>query len=335
MILKMQIVKTAADLPGEWDGAVKDYFQTREFLTHTEKYNSCDQRYYTFYNDNSFAAGLVVYTLKLDLFTYSFIRCPLSMNIGGIPCSVSSSGFIGKLEFLVQVINQVKTKEKGFLVILNLAVRPEMQDVMIGNTLPTIIFDNEFRSWNSYIGSLKSEYRRRIKRSAEQFESIIKNRGDCTLFTKAMYKLYLAVLDHSKGKLETLSYNFFHQLPERFSLTAFHFEDNLLGWYISVSHENQFYFFLGGINYKLNDRFKTYSNLLQDLLEEGIRFNRPIIDLGQTAEISKIRLGGKIKEKWMVVHHSKWLFRKLLITSRKILEYSEKFPVNHVFKEKQ
>jgi len=80
MILKMQIVKTAADLPGEWDGAVKDYFQTRELLTHTEKYNPCDQRYYTFFNDNSFAAGLVVYTLKLDLFTYSFIRCIQILN---------------------------------------------------------------------------------------------------------------------------------------------------------------------------------------------------------------------------------------------------------------
>jgi hypothetical protein len=335
MTLKLQKITAAVDLPAAWDESAEEYFQRREFLTHVEIYNPCEQRYYVFSKNNSFAAGLVVYTLKLDLFTFSFIHCPLSMNIAGIPCSVSASGFIGRSDFLEQVIEQVKKLEKGFLVVLNLDFEPGIRDCMIGRTLPTIVLNNDFSSWDDYLITLRSDYRRRIRISAEHFKNAAKFKSNCTLFTEDMYQLYLDVLDHSKGKLEILSYMFFQELPEKFNLMAYYDQDKLLGWYISVFQENKFYFFLGGIDYNSNIKYHTYSNLLLGLLEEGIRLNIPVIDLGQTAEISKARLGGNVRKKWMVVHHSNWLLRKLLIAARKVLEYSEKFPAYHVFKEKQ
>jgi len=335
MTLVMQKFTAAIDLPVEWDDSADEYYQLREFLTHTEHYNPCEQRYYVFNLNNLFVAGLVVYTMNLDLFTFSFIRCPLSMNIAGIPCSVSASGFIGRSDYSKQVFEQIKEHEKGFLVILNLNIKPVIRDFMIGKTLPTIVLSNKFRSWKRYLTALRSDYRRRVRIAAEHFKNITKLQSNCALFTKEMYQLYLDVLDHSKGKLETLSYQFFHELPNKFSLTSYYDQNKLLGWYISLCQNNKFYFFLGGIDYKSNIKYHTYSNLLLGLLEEGINLNKSIIDLGQTAEISKIRLGGKISEKWMLVHHSNWILRKMLIAARKVLEYSDKFPVNHVFKEEK
>ena len=334
MILEMKKITSANDLPDEWDELAEGYYQLREFLIHAEKYNPCKQRYYVFYRKNSFVAGLVVYTLTLDLFTYSFIRCPFSMNIAGIPCSVSASGFIGNTELLVQVIELVKITEKGFLVILNLNSIPDIKDMMKGRTLPTIIFRNRFQSWDDYLESLRSDYRRRLKLITRPFKEIKTIQGDCSLYTEEMHRLYLEVLRHSKGKLETLSYSFFYNLPKRFLLTAYFDQDKLLGWYISVSYFRKYYFFLGGFDYDTVREYNTYFNLLLGVLKEGIERSSPIIDLGQTAEISKTRLGGKITEKWMLVHHSNWLVRKLLIAARYLLEYSQKFPETHVFKEK-
>jgi hypothetical protein len=68
-------------------------------------------------------------------------------------------------------------------------------------------------------------------------------------------------------------------------------------------------------------------------LQEGITRQIQFIDLGQTAEIPKMRLGGKIQTKWMLGYHTNWLLRKLLILGSKFLEYSANFPETRTFKE--
>ena len=106
----MKIIKVskAHDLPEKWDRGAEDYFQTKEFLEHTEKYNPCKQRYYTLYQDSVFKAGSIVYTLRLDLFTYLSIPSPFQMNILGIPCSVSCCGMVGSFELFSYLIEHIK-----------------------------------------------------------------------------------------------------------------------------------------------------------------------------------------------------------------------------------
>lgn len=158
-------------------------------------------------------------------------------------------------------------------------------------------------------------------------------RGACSQFDDMMYRQYLEVLKRSKGKLETLSQEFLQNLPSKFILTAYYDQKNLLGWYISTVFKEKYYFFLGGIHYEMNNRFNTYFNLLFGVLREGIEKKASIIDLGQTAEIPKIRLGGKVVDKFMLGTHSNRLLKKLLIAGKSILEYSTIVPETHVFKE--
>ena len=333
MSLKLMKVDSASELPPEWDILADEYYQTQEFLLHAERYNPCAQRYYLFYREGTFVAGLVVYTLTINVFTYSILKIPFSMNVAGIPCSVSASGFIGDEELFAFVFDLLKPLEKGFLTVLNLDFAPQIKDVMIGHTLPTITLQNGFKCWDDYLDSLRSDYRRRFSRISAAFSGVRTVAGDCSLYSEDMQLLYLEVLAHTKGKLETLSSAFFRNLPQAFRLTAYYEQERLLGWYISTAYQDRFYFFLGGFDYQANPKYQTYFNLLYELLREGLEDRCAVLDFGQTAEVPKLRLGAKISPKWMLGYHSNFLIRKLLIAARGILEYASVFPETHTFTE--
>jgi len=323
---------SALDLPECWDSAVEDYFQTREFLYHTEKYNPCKQRYYLLYLDGIFETAAIVYSLRLDLLTYLRIPSPLTMNITGVPCSVSAGGIIGNPDYLPELISSLKTRETGLLLFLNLSSEIAEKEIIPAKTLPTIHFVNRFRSWEHYLCTMKSGYRRRFRLLTSPFSFIQKEQTACSSFNEQMYKQYLAVLKRSKGKLETLSPEFFRELPSCFKLSTFYRAEKLLGWYISTSYHEKFYFFLGGVDYKLNRTFNTYFNILLNVLRDGIEAGATLVDLGQTAEIPKLRLGGKLVPKYMGGYHSNRVMQALLRAGKSLLEYSGDFRETHVFK---
>jgi len=332
MDIEITDISRALDLPEKWDYAAVDYFQTREFLDHTEKYNPCNQRYYILYNNEVFETGVVVYTLKLDLFTYIGIPSPFRMNIAGIPCSVSASGIIGNSNYLHQITGYIKIREKGLLLFLNMADETREEKMIAGKTLPTIILQNHFRSLEDYLLNMRADYRRRVRQLSLPFTEIQKKHFPCSRFDNLMYDQYLAVLKRSKGKLEKLSLEFFRKLPSHFNLTAFYSAEKLIGWYISCAFNERFYFFLGGVDYRVNRKYNTYFNILLNVVQEGIEKRASIIDLGQTAEIPKLRLGGKLVEKKLEGYHSNRIMRKLMKAGRHLLEYSAVLQEPHVFK---
>ena len=322
----------ALTLPFDWDKLADDYFQTRVFLNYTECYNPCKQRYYTLSENGIFKVGLVIYQLKIDVATYIQITSPLKMKVVGIPCSVSCSGIVGDAELYYVLIEEVKRCERGFILFLNSDYRPKIADAIIGRTLPTLLLEDLPETWDNYLEILKSRYRRRIKILSIPFKNIISRSGYCSSFNDSMYAQYLEVLDHSKGKLEILTHDFFKNLPPNFVLTAFYSNEELIGWYITSSFNSKFYFFMGGICYNLNSKYNTYFNILLEVLKEGIEFGASVIDLGQTAEIPKSRLGGIISEKYMLMYHSNIIVRRLLSIFKGALEYSTVVPHTHVFK---
>jgi hypothetical protein len=331
--MELKEAHRAADLPELWDGLALDYFQTREFLEHTEKYNPCNQRYYMLFQNGTLIAGLVMYTIRLDLFTYLAIRSPFRMNIIGIPCSVSSAGIVGRYPHLPTLLNHIKGKEKGLLLVLNLDSKPDVKDFIPGRTLPAVLLEGRFETWENYTHLLRSDYRRRIKRLTRSFSGIKIIRGTCAEFNEHMYDLYLAVLKRSKGKLETLSMEFFQKLPSTFQLTTCNDQGKVIGWFITAIYGKKTYFFMGGIDYTQNEQHQTYLNILNEILREAIERKTSCLDLGQTAEIPKTRMGGKIMEKYMLGYHSNRVMRKLLAAAKSLLEYTTVVQEVHVFKE--
>jgi hypothetical protein len=333
--MKQQILKIsrAKDLPNEWNLLAENYFQKQEFLIYTEKYNPCAQRYYCLYEHEEIVAAAIMYSLRLDLFTFLRIKSPLKMNIVGIPCSVSSSGIFGSKQHQEQLKNFIFSNEKGFVLFLNLDEKPLQETNAIGKTLPAIILKNTFKSWEEYLLHLRSDYRRRLKKITRTGAGTEFIKTSCSTFDDKMYRQYLQVYSKSTAKLEKLSLAFFKNLPPEFQLISCRKNGQTIGWNIILKSDHSLFFFLGGIDYQQNAENQTYLKLLTNIIAEGIAQGVDIIDLGQTAEIPKMRLGGHPQTKYMEARHSNFLFHRLLKFSEKSLEYKKQISNHHVMKE--
>lgn len=315
-----------------WDKLTESYFQKTDFLRHAEKYNKCHQRYYLLYNQDELKACAVMYSLRLDIFTYLKIKSPLKMNIVGIPSSVSASGIFGEEKYIKHLIKYIYSNEKGFILTLNLKSKLET-NIASGKTLPTIIFKKEFSEYREYTKAIRHGYRRRLNKINKHIEGLKLTKHECNVFTEEMYKQYLNVYKKSNAKLEILSLEFFKNLPKNFILTTCSYKKLLIGWSIATEDNDKYYFFLGGIDYKYNSKYNTYLRLLSDIVQSGIKYKAKTIDMGQTAETPKLRMGGKVETLYMEAFHSNKILNSLLKRFSKLLEYKTQLETPKVFKE--
>jgi hypothetical protein len=325
-------IEDADDIPGAWDILASDYYQKRTFLAHCQQYNPCSQRYYLLSNAGRLHAGGIVYTLKLDLLTYLGIRSPMNMQIVGVPCSVSSSGLVGIGALQGELLRRILCQEKGLVACLNLDTLPENVPSAVGRTWPDIVFANSFHTWEEYSSTLRSPYRRRLLQVQEYATSFTLCTGPCCSFTREMHAMYLQVFNRSQGKLERLETAFFRKLPESFCLTTYAAGGTLRGWTITQRDGDRFSFFLGGQDYRYNPK-KLYLVQLMTVLRQGIASGAKLIDLGQSAEVPKMRLGGIPREKIMLGSHSRPMLRAMLHVGIGLLSYRKHFPETHVFRD--
>lgn len=332
-MMEFKCIHKLSELSEEWDKLADNYFQQTKFLAHAEKYNPCNQRYYVCIENGEIVSAAMVYSLRLDIFTYINIKSPLKMNIVGIPCSVSSQGVFGKHSGAIEALkNHIYEVEKGFVLILNLEEKPSESSNASGITLPTIILSNQYSDWNNYLASLRSNYRRRLKLINQENKELRFEKKPCSAFTEEMHRQYMEVYIRSNGKLEKLGFDFFRNLPAEFILTVCYINESLIGWNIALENNYIYYFFLGGIDYKQNKIYNTYLRLLSQLIRDGIERKAEFIELGQTAEIAKMRMGGKPKSLYMEARHSVGILNKLLKLGSPMLEYKRKLENTNAIK---
>ena len=320
-MISFQCIKAVENLPNEWDELAQNYFQQTKFLLYSQKYNPCKQRYYLCYDGEILISCAIIYTLQIDIFTFIKIKSPLKMHIVGVPCSVSSSGIFGNKEAIVLLKKHIYKEEKGFVLFLNLEDKPESSTFASGNTLPTIVLANRFKNWDEYMAALRSTYRRRLIKINNKNEELHFRMLSCSEFNHEMYQQYLEVYKRSSGKLEKLTLDFFKNLPPEFKLTICMKGDTSIGWNIALEDKKVYYFFLGGIDYSQNKTYSTYFKLLASIVKDGIESNVETIDLGQTAEIAKMRMGGLPQPLYMEAHHSLRGINYLIKIFSPLLEY--------------
>ena len=324
-------VGRAEELPEQWDALTADYYQTREFLSHCQAYNPCRQRYYLCSESGSLTAGAVVYTIRLDLFTYRGVTSPVTTQIIGIPASVSSAGLTGDPALHGEFLSRILAYEPGLVACLNLDSIPAGSPMFPGRTWPDIVLAHRFSSWEEYVSALRSDYRRRLMRVMAAASGFEIRRTSCRAFTDDMHRLYLNVFSRSEGKLERLDASFFQNLPASFCLTTYAAEGSVRGWTITARDRDRFSFFLGGQEYA-HDPKTLYLVKLLDIIRTGIGLGASTIDLGQSAEIPKMRLGGRPREKYMLAYHHRPLQKSLLRAGMGALSYRKRFPEMHVFR---
>jgi len=322
----------AKDLPDQWDELAGSYFQQKEFLAHCEVWNPCQQRYYLVQEKGQALAGAVLYSLRLSLLTYAKLNLPVSMQIVGVPCSVSCSGLIGSPDRAQALHAHLQQREKGLLLALNLESAGQVpQGVAATSTLPTLTLEHTFGSWPEYLAAMRSDYRRRIRNILTRSGRLQIRRRPCDVFTSAHHDLYLQVLGRSDAKLERLERTFFSHLPHVFEMLTAERDGKLVGWSIVLNATEGYYFFLGGVDHAEDIAHDVYLRLLVEVARHGIESGARRIDLGQTAEIPKLRLGGECQPLYLGATHSNTLYRSVLKRVTGLLGYRRQVPMHHVF----
>lgn len=330
--MRIQVLTSASNLEKEWDDLCLVYFQRKKFLTYSEKYNPCNQKYYLLYNDDFLIAGACVYTLKINLLTFSNISMPVQMKVVGVPASVSCPGIIGEHSYCEVLLGKICSVENGLLLAMNIPTDLYHNIPVLMRTLPTIQIDNKYQTWKEYKQDLRSSYRRRINKLSESFNNIKTTHQNCSWFNQEHYDLYLQIWNKTKTKLEKLSIEYFINLPQEFKLTTYIIGEKMVTWHINLIDNDELIFFYGGTDYEMNKNVKVYFNNLLGILKEAISLGVSNIDLGQTAEVPKLRLGGNVIEKNMILYHNNFLIRLLIKLGKPALQYNRKIVKHHVFK---
>lgn len=324
--------ESPVDLSEEWDNNTNVYYLKKAFLNHIHKFNYCQQRYYELYKNEQFIVGTIVYTLDVNLFTFSKFGLKTKMNVIGIPVSIATEPVVGDKNNLDELLWDIIKLEKGLILGLNFMAEYCKEKVVNLRTLPTIVLDNTFLSLDQYYNKMRHNYRRKLKLHSNNFTNIKTVVTDCANFNKEHHDLYIKITNRTHTKLEELSLEFFKNLPDNFILTSHFNENEMLAWQICTRDNGNLFFFFGGMNYTLRDKYSSYYNNLLSIVKYAIDNNLQQIDLGQTAELVKLRMGGKISERKMFLFHKNRIVFILLKLFRGIIEYTSKEKEPNVFK---
>ena len=313
---------TAANLPDEWDVlAGENIFLRKRSLLTLEATNPCEQRYYLFSQAKPDSL-LVTYRLKLDILTYSFLSLKLPVTIVGIPCSVSKPGYhLGKAT--KGAVWQVVEDISGAKLVLNADDDLAIPGLIQGTTLPTCKLAVRWTSFSEYLAAMRSHYRYRLKKALARWQEVqvqeLANTGD---FDEEMYQLYLQVYQKSEFKLEQLGIEFFRTFPAR--IIKFSHQGRTLAFVQLLENGDELIFVLGGFDYTLNLQYDIYLNILLEIVRRGIDGRFRTIDLGQTAEDTKLKLGSLQHRKYMYFGHANPMVNFFVSRYPELLSYREK-----------
>lgn len=321
------IYKEAEKLPDIWDYIFSDTaYLSKKQLIILEKCNPCRQQYIII-NDRS---AFIVYSLKLNIFSYSKMSLNLNVSIIGIPCSVSKQGY--KIhEGDISELEEYIKREKKSLIILNAEDSYLSSCLIRGETLPTCKMQVSWDSFDDFLSSLRSHYRYRINKALSKGSGIvIKKLDDNSSFDDKMYSLYENVYKKSMYKLEKLSIDFFRMMPT--SIYVFYIKGEPAAFVQLSGRERELFFVFGGIDYKLNHEYDLYMNMLAFILRHGIEKKYLSIDMGQTAEDTKMKFGCSQHRKYMHIYHPNTLIRFLVRMFSKKLSYKSIDSKFNIFK---
>ena len=306
-------------VPQEWDSIVGDnIYMTTQFLSFMEDVDDCHQRYYALYKDGQLDTVFMTYERKhYNLGMFTKINLYQDMTFVYVPLSVTRPGIVYN-QCLQQALDYIK-KMKGPKILLNLEDM-DLKGFAKGLTCPKCIFTNRFSSFEDYLGSLRSNYRRRYKQALKKSQDLtltyLENNAD---FTEEMYNCYLQVYNKSRVKIEKLPISFFR--GDIFKIFTLSKEDKVVGFCQLLENGSELIFEFVGVDYAYNAQYDVYHRILLEIVRYGIENGFKTIDFGQTADESKLKLGSEYTYLYAYLHHSNWVKNKINQLLGRFLSY--------------
>ena len=324
----IRIYTRACELPSIWDNIFENnHYMLKNKLVILEQCNACNQRYIIINNRSAF----VIYKLKLNMFTYSKLKLNITVNIIGVPCSVSKQGYILEVKDISEFEDYIRNQKKN-CIILNAEKDFSSPLFVKGETLPTCKLNILWSSFDDFKLNLRSHYRYRLTKALNKSKDIlIEKLENNNLFTEKLYSLYENVYYKSQYKLEKLSIDFFKRLPS--SIYVFYAKGEPIAFVQLANHDKELFFLFGGINYLLNHKYDSYMNMIAFILRHGIENKYSTIDMGQTAEDTKMKFGCSQHKKFMHIYHPNTIIRFLIKLLSNKLSYKSSDLILNLYKE--
>lgn len=291
-----------------------------ELLALLEVTNPCRQVYFAAHD-----AMAVTYELKLDLLSFRTHSLKLPTRILGLPISLSRDGILAVDEAAGQnLARRILAESPGLTVALNLASPLDGPC----QTLSNFVLDLPWASFDEYLAQLRSSYRRNARAVLRAGAGLRFREITPQEFSPAHHDLYLSVLARSKYPLETLSLEFFRKSGcELIEVTDP--ADRLQAMLVLRGQGDTLHFMFCG--FRPDDELLLYHNLLLYIIRRGIAGGYQRIDLGQTSEEAKLRLGGIEERRYLTIHHANPLLRALIQPLARRLSYAGPATSHHVF----
>jgi predicted N-acyltransferase len=169
-------------------------------------------------------------------------------------------------------------------------------------SLPMHLFKPSFPDFSHYCAALKTRYRQQINRSTRKLKnsgielSVLTDPEEILrVYTPQVHALYHQMVAKAELNLEVLPIVFFRQLTSRLSgeveLIAYSKDSTIIafGWCLHAS--STYSMLYAGLDYRLNDQFDLYFNLMYAGLDRALRKGVAKIQIGQSASTFKARLG--------------------------------------------
>lgn len=154
--------------------------------------------------------------------------------------------------------------------------------------------------FQSFYEGLKSSKRHPIRTSQKKFEKaglrVVQMKGGDgadRIYTDDVHRLYEAVLERAKVRLERLPAEFFRELarrvPDQTAFTFIYEGDRVVAFAASVFGSGVFHQMFVGVDYALNPACDLYFNLFFHALDVGFKQQVQDIYVGQSADTFKQR----------------------------------------------
>ena len=214
-----------------------------------------------------------------------------------------------------------------------------------GDIPPMHHFTARFSDFGAYQNALKARYRSQIKRSIKKFEQagftarrVHEPSEVLRAYTDELQQLYLQVWRHSKYRLEQLPAEFFRELarafPDAATLTLLERNGQVAAFTFSLAAGGVYHNMYSGMDYGLNGEGDLYFNLFYNDLDGAFRSGAPDIELGQTSDDFKARLGSAAHEMYFYTRACNPLVHRMLrMLSGRVFPAVPRVEPHHVFNE--
>ena len=159
-----------------------------------------------------------------------------------------------------------------------------------------------FADFESYCGALKSHYRNDVRRSERTFRAAgfrVAHLDDpdviARVYTPEVHRLYEAVVARAAVKLELLPIEFFRELVRQFpklvTLTVVSQRSRIVAFNWALLDGRVHRYLFCGMDYAVASDTGLYFGLMYHQLDFALRLGADRIEMGQTADMFKARLG--------------------------------------------